>query len=268
LKIVNNSFIDSALGEGVVDLLYSVNIKGEEGYFWVLCEHQSTQDRFITFRILRYIVQILSDRIEQSPKAALPLIYPLLVYTGKSKYTGPLLLWDLFKEPELAKSFLTGPLQLCATNTIPEELIFKQKFAGLMTYIFQKIHEPDILPYIEKASILMVPISKKDFYYLTDVLKYILSKGETRSQNPEDIVLLIKEILSEEEGVKIMTIAERLIQKGVEQGIERGKMEGIERGKMEGKMEIAKKMLKIGQAIALIAEITGLSVKEIERLSH
>lgn len=45
-------------------------------------------------------------------------------------------------------------------------------------------------------------------------------------------------------------------------GIERG----IEKGKTEEKMEIARAMLLDGDAIEKISKITGLTVKEIEKL--
>ena len=81
LAIVNTNFIDSALGEGIVDLLYSVQIQGKLGYL-ILCEHQSTQDKLITFRILKYAIQIWGNHIAKKPGTKLPLIYPLIVYSG------------------------------------------------------------------------------------------------------------------------------------------------------------------------------------------
>ena len=46
----------------------------------------------------------------------------------------------------------------------------------------------------------------------------------------------------------------------------RGIEKGIEKGKTEEKMEIAKAMLLDGDAIEKISKITGLTVKEIEKL--
>ena len=49
--------------------------------------------------------------------------------------------------------------------------------------------------------------------------------------------------------------------KGEKKGEKKGRIEG----KMEGKMEIAKKMLDKGMTIEEIADITGLSEKEITK---
>ncbi|MCP3942926.1 MAG: hypothetical protein GY710_15765 [Desulfobacteraceae bacterium] len=60
------------------------------------------------------------------------------------------------------------------------------------------------------------------------------------------------------------------IEEGKKEGIEEGKKEGIEEGKKEGKVEskreIAKKSLEKGIPPDLVADITGLSVEEIETL--
>jgi predicted transposase/invertase (TIGR01784 family) len=42
--------------------------------------------------------------------------------------------------------------------------------------------------------------------------------------------------------------------------------EGEERGKAEGKAEVAIKLLKLGMAIAQIAEVTGLSIEQVLHL--
>jgi predicted transposase YdaD len=42
-----NSFIDEKLKAQEADLVYSVQINGEEGYFFILCEHQSYPDKMM-----------------------------------------------------------------------------------------------------------------------------------------------------------------------------------------------------------------------------
>ena len=54
--------------------------------------------------------------------------------------------------------------------------------------------------------------------------------------------------------------------KGYEEGIEEGRIEGIEEGSLQKAYEIAKKMLKKGNSIEDICDITGLSIEEIEKL--
>ena len=54
--------------------------------------------------------------------------------------------------------------------------------------------------------------------------------------------------------------------KGLDDGIKEGLEKGIKEGKQKEKLEIAKKLKKEGMNIELIAEITGLKIKEIAEI--
>lgn len=56
------------------------------------------------------------------------------------------------------------------------------------------------------------------------------------------------------------------IEKGMQQGIEKGMQQGIEKGKTEEKYEVARNLRAKGVALEVIAECTGLSPEEIEKL--
>lgn len=50
------------------------------------------------------------------------------------------------------------------------------------------------------------------------------------------------------------------------EGIEKGMQKGIEKGRQEEKLQIARKMKEQGLDSELIAQCSGLSVEDIERL--
>ena len=56
------------------------------------------------------------------------------------------------------------------------------------------------------------------------------------------------------------------IEQGLAEGIEQGLAEGIEQGRAEGIIATARKMKAKGYGVAAIADITGLSAGEIEKL--
>ena len=93
LQYVNANFLDNTLGEGTVDLLYTVNFKGKTGYLWILCEHQSSQDNTITLRMQKYMLRICTQHLKENPGTKLPLIYPMLAYSGKPHYSSSLSLY-------------------------------------------------------------------------------------------------------------------------------------------------------------------------------
>ena len=59
-----------------------------------------------------------------------------------------------------------------------------------------------------------------------------------------------------------MTLGERLINRGLEQGRFEGKREGM----LEGKIEIAKQLLAEGAELAFVVKITGLSREQVRAL--
>ena len=70
----------------------------------------------------------------------------------------------------------------------------------------------------------------------------------------------------------IMTLAERIEQKGIAKGIERGLAQGIEQGKLEGqlegKLETACNMLNAGMDRQTVLQMTGLSNDQLNMLKH
>lgn len=53
----------------------------------------------------------------------------------------------------------------------------------------------------------------------------------------------------------------------IETAQEKGREEGIKIGEKKGKIEVAKAMLAEGMEVNTIAKITGLSIKEVEKLT-
>ena len=75
---------------------------------------------------------------------------------------------------------------------------------------------------------------------------------------------LIEEATDGKEEINMCTALENLRRQGVEEGIKEGKREGIK----EGKLEIAKVLITRGLTIDSIADITGLTIEEIEQLEN
>ncbi len=56
------------------------------------------------------------------------------------------------------------------------------------------------------------------------------------------------------------------IQKGIQQGIQQGVQQGVQQGATQKEMEIAMKLMALGQSDTFIAESTGLSRSEMLKL--
>ena len=80
LRPLPGTFIDTQYQRSQTDLLFSVPISGRETLLYVLLEHQSTRDRMLPLRLLRYLVRIWEDLAKTLPSGArLPPILPMVL---------------------------------------------------------------------------------------------------------------------------------------------------------------------------------------------
>ena len=52
------------------------------------------------------MLRLCDEHLRKYPKTKLPLIYPIILYTGNKKYTASRSFFELFEEQKLAKNFL------------------------------------------------------------------------------------------------------------------------------------------------------------------
>jgi hypothetical protein len=96
------SVVDPELRETESDLLFSARLhEGGSLLLYVLLEHQSSVDRWMALRMLRYVVrQVERWRQEHPDSPVLPLIIPLVMYHGEDgSWSAPRRVEDLFELP-------------------------------------------------------------------------------------------------------------------------------------------------------------------------
>jgi len=54
--------------------------------------------------------------------------------------------------------------------------------------------------------------------------------------------------------------------KGFEKGIEKGRVEGLTEGRLQEKLELAKRLLEMGDSVEKVSIVTGLPLEEVQRL--
>jgi hypothetical protein len=106
LRVCAGSYVDEALRDLHSDLLYSIHLGGREAFVYVLFEHQSGVDRWMPYRLLRYIGRVWEDWRRDHPRAQrLPAVIPVVLHHGKAGWTGPKGLHELIDlEPELLEA--------------------------------------------------------------------------------------------------------------------------------------------------------------------
>jgi predicted transposase/invertase (TIGR01784 family) len=101
LTLREGSFVDEDLRRSEADVLYEVeHVSGEDSvWLYILLEHQSTPDRWMRFRLLKYCCRIWDMNLAQRPTpSVLRPIVPLVFYQGERSWSYSTEFADLFVE--------------------------------------------------------------------------------------------------------------------------------------------------------------------------
>lgn len=212
------------------DVLYSLKTKGGyEGYVHVLIEHQSSPDRHMAFRLMRYAVATMQRHLDSGHKR-LPLVIPVLFYSGKrSPYPYTTRWLDEFDDPALAKTLYCGEFPLVDVTVIPDDEIMGHRSMAALTLLQKHIHRRDVSELLDKLTLLLLTetLTREQVHSL---ISYLVQAGE--AVDPEVFVRELAQRVPQH-GDELMTIAQQLEQKGIEIGEQRGIEKGIEKGERE-----------------------------------
>ncbi|PPC61673.1 ISNCY family transposase [Pantoea sp. ICBG 1758] len=272
LKLESGSFVEDNLRQYFSDVLYSLKTTAGDAYVHVLIEHQSSPDRHMAFRLLRYAVAAMQRHLEAGHKK-LPLVIPVLFYTGKrSPYPYSTRWLDEFDNPAVAEKLYGGPFPLTDITVIPDDDIMNHRSMAALTLLQKHIHQRDIATLTDRlATLLMADYLSSS--QVTVLIHYLLQAGESA-----DSEAFVRELAQRvpQHGDALMTIAHQLEQKGIEKGRMEGRMEGrqegIQLGEQQGiraaTLKIARTMLQSGLDQNMVMQMTGLTEDELAQIHH
>jgi predicted transposase/invertase (TIGR01784 family) len=233
LELQPGNYIDQVLKNTASDILYKVQYAKHAGsvYLYILAEHQSRVDTYMSFRLLDYMVSIWADHRKNYKTKKLPLIIPLVFYNGLQKYNGPKDMRELIEAPQhLIELFLFKPFHLIDTHDISDEELCERHWSGLMEYLMKHVYEREKMKhvcalelenYLEYLITFLKPIYQDGgSHYGTSALYYFLT--QVNSEEPNQILEMLKQGLDEEEKIMATTAAEYLRQEGRQEGMQQG----------------------------------------------
>lgn len=254
LKLESGSFVEDDLRQYFSDVLFSLKTRrGDDNYVHVLIEHQSTPDRHMAFRLLRYAVAAMKRHLDAGHKK-LPLVIPLLFYAGKrSPYPYSTRWLDEFSDPALAESVYGSAFPLVDVTVIPDEEIAEHRSMAALTLLQKHIHQRDLAEVMDRLTSVLVAgwLSSSQ---IVSLVHYIIQAGETTDA---DVFLHKLAQRMPQQKDALMTIAEQLKQKGRQQG----RLEG----QLEVKFEIARSLLNMNMPRETVMQVTGLTEEELNR---
>lgn len=272
LEPEKDTFIDEKMKEHFSDLLFKAQIGGETGYFYFLFEHKSYPSDDIVLQLYRYLGEIFHAKVNKEKALEVPIVLPLVIYHGKKRWNAPgslnemipgkskyaadvskyipnfeYVLFDFspWTDAEIyGQAILRAYIMLVKANNQSAGEEFVEEFIRIILYLWE----------IEEL--------EKGIDYLETMLRYVYSTNRKLTDKDMEKVAKRIEKTYPEGSETIMTLAEIYMEKGKAEGKEEGKKEG----KRERNIEIAKNLLKRGDTVKEVADVTGLSEEDIERL--
>ncbi len=260
LTIDSGSYIDTELRKRFSDIVYKLDLReGGFAYIYTLIEHQSSAEKLMPLRILKYQLEIIYKHIkEYGEDEVLPIVVPLVFYNGEdSPYPYPTSINDLVVDKELFSRIGLGTFKLIDLTITDDDEILKHKKVALLEMLLKHIRAKEFVQVIEQIMKALAVahqdnLSKNLF---ESMLSYL-----TEAKEEIELKLLFEKIIEKfvEYKEDIMTYAEHYTQKGMQQG--------MQQGMQKAQYEIAEELLKLGVEESIIAKAAHLTIKEIRRL--
>lgn len=267
LEEIKSHFILRDFEESESDIVYKAKIEGEEVYFIVLLELQSTVDHSMPIRLLFYMNEIwrkyIKNYTKQEIKSAtfrLPTIIPIVLYNGADKWTVPLDFKEKLQKPQLFGDYvLNFKYHLINVNDYAKEDLLEIKNTIASIFLLdQQVNIEEFLNRVGALSAVYQMLSETHQLKIKDWLAQIL-KDDCR----EDVLTLLENNIEELSQMTpgFIQYRERELANADRQGFERGVEQGIEQEKLAN----AKAILDLADD-KTIAKRLGLPIKIVRQL--
>lgn len=245
-------------------MLYSLKTISGDAYVHVLIEHQSTPDKHMAFRLMRYAVAAMQRHLQAGHKK-LPLVIPVLFYAGKRRpYPWSTRWLDEFDDPALAERIYGGAFTLVDVTVISDDEIMNHRSMAALTLLQKHIHQRDLAGLLDRLATLILA-KHMTGQQLVTLVNYFAQTAEL-SDAEAFIRKLAQRVPPHKE--QLMTLAEQLEKKGMKKGILLGEQSGIEKGLRAGALKIAETMLKNGMDRITVIKMTGLTADDLAKIEH
>jgi hypothetical protein len=247
LTLEPGSLADPEFAQLETDLLYRVQLAGEESFVFLLFEHQSSPDALMPHRMLRYMVRIWERWWRSQPSAPrrLPVIVPLVLSNAQRPWSAARSLSELYAAPGSVLVAL-GPhlldLSLCIDDLAAQSSVALRAragmhvFARLTLFALQRGHTAqdivaELADWLDPLRDLVATLQGREDFRLW--MRYI---HRTADFSLQQLLQLIRQVGSSAEEIA-MTSAERLKAEG--------RAEGEAKGKLNGQAELLLKQLSL-----------------------
>jgi predicted transposase YdaD len=256
LEKVSGHFVSDDLRLRYSDLVWRVKSKdGAWHYIYFLLEFQQEIDPWMAVRIMTYVGLLYQDLIKAKiikKSDPLPLVFPLVYYTGRTSWSAPLDVGEMLAPvpSDLQKFCPRVPYFLLETAKFTEEELDRENIAS------QLIRMENIAParMAEPVQSLAGMLKAKRFMALKDTIVEWLRRS---FENRPGFQWSAMEGLKLEEVSNMLTLSQNLDEwerKFEEKGIQQGIQQGIQKGMLKARIEVLSNLLteRFGAKIAAV----------------
>lgn len=258
----NSSYVTRMLKNRECDIVYK--LKNKDIFF--LIEHQTKIDYKMALRMYEYSLEIIRSAIRgkkiNNQNIELPAVIPIVLYTGNKKWNAPK------KVSEIQAKLLGYNQEIDRYNVIDvneytNEELLKGKTFITKAMLLEKTKDSSELKEILKE--IYAKVNNKEEKELLEMMTTIILGKTMEKGKMEEII----KNLRKGDGNMLAVIDTLIAEKKRERRLGKieGRKEGKEEGKKEGKIEIIKSMLKEKLSINIIATVSGMNEKEIEKIA-
>jgi predicted transposase YdaD len=242
------SVVDPELRETESDLLFTARLRtGRSLLLYVLLEHQSTVDRWMALRMLRYVVRQVERWRQEHPKSErLPLIIPLVMYHGpEGEWTAPRRVEDLFELPEEGEQRERWRALVPRFEYLLDDLTAEREealsarpgppLARLAWLVLRYGRTGELARRLPEWTALFAQVQAgpEGAEHLVVLIRYLLWTGDEAVHEAARRVL--HSVLDGPRAEELMrSYSEQLIEQGLQKGLARGREEGREEGLQQG----------------------------------
>ncbi|WP_440682400.1 Rpn family recombination-promoting nuclease/putative transposase [Cysteiniphilum halobium] len=254
-------FIQHNLRKVVADVLYAVKVNDKDAYLYFLWEHQSKAEHLMAFRMLLYSIQIMQRHLDQGA-SCLPIVIPVVLYHGEvTPYPYSTVMTDCFEDAALAAKLNLGQFELIDLTQISDDAL--AQFDPDLMFEYMLKHSRDRL--VEELTQWLLTHPNQSFYFLQagkNLLNQIFSYIESRPNANEAMIDHLIAVINDNTEDEFMNYLQRREEAAKQDGVQQGMQQGMH----DKTMIVAQNMLMKGYTAKDVAEITELSIEEINRI--
>ncbi|WP_224370589.1 Rpn family recombination-promoting nuclease/putative transposase [Hyalangium versicolor] len=248
LRRESGSVIDPELRETETDLLFSARLAGGQPLLvYLLLEHQSSVDRWMALRMLRYVVRHLENWRKSHPGSVLlPVVIPLVLYHGPDgSWSAPRRVEELFDVPGeesqqgLWRSFAPHFEYRVDDLTVERaEALMSRPGSPLVRLALLALRYGRSKELAEQLSswrdlFIQVRVARQGVEELKAVFGYLFLVGHESARAAT--VGMLKSVVGAQRSEEVMDILSKMVDAHLR---EQGRLEGREEGRALGRAEV------------------------------